>query len=386
MNIHEYQAKELLKDYGIPVPAGIAALSSAAALEAVEQLDQDVTVIKAQIHAGGRGKAGGVKIVKDKNTAADAIDALFGTTLVTPQTGSAGKRVNRLLIENGVEIEKEFYLSITIDRAKSQIVLIGSASGGMNIEEIAHFQPEKITREVVDPLIALPMFQARRLAFNMGIPAPLIQQATKLILQLYKLFVEKDCTIAEINPLVVTKAHTLLALDAKLTFDDNALYRHPELASLKDESEEDVREKEAAGYGLSYIALDGNIGCLVNGAGLAMATMDLLKYHGGSPANFLDVGGDATTDKVTEAFKIIMRDQRVKGIFVNIFGGIMKCDVIAKGIVKAANVTKMQLPLVVRLEGTNAEAGRRILANAALKVAAAESLDGGAQKIVSLVR
>ncbi|WLV25747.1 ADP-forming succinate--CoA ligase subunit beta [Aciduricibacillus chroicocephali] len=386
MNIHEYQAKEILKSKGIPVPIGFPAMTKEEADNAIDGMDAQVIVVKAQIHAGGRGKAGGVKICHTKEDAKAAAAELLDRELITKQTGPVGKVVRRLLIEEGCEIEREFYLSVAMDRSQSKIVLIGSAAGGMNIEEIAKKEPEKICRETVDPAFGLSDFQARRLAFAMGLPAALARSGASFITKLYKLFVDHDCTIAEINPLIVTKGNELVALDAKLSFDDNALYRHPELNELKDETEENQREKEAAEHELSYIALDGNIGCMVNGAGLAMATMDIIRHHGGTPANFLDVGGDATVEKVTEAFKIILKDRNVKGIFVNIFGGIMKCDIIASGIVEAARATNLQLPLVVRLEGTNSVEGKRILSESDLTIIPADSLGGGAGKIVSLVR
>jgi len=385
MNIHEYQAKEILKTKGIPVPIGFPALSIEEAVSTIDRMESDVLAVKAQIHAGGRGKAGGVKIAMSKEEAIQAAEDILGSTLITKQTGPEGKCVNRLLIEAGCNIESEFYLSVVLDRSSSKIVLIGSAAGGMNIEEIAEKEPEKICRETVDPSIGLAEFQARRLAYGMGLPSALARSGAAFIMKIYELFIEKDCTTVEINPLVLTKEKELIALDAKLSFDDNALYRHPGLLKLKDETEEDIRELEASKHDISYIALNGNIGCMVNGAGLAMATLDIIKHHGGTPANFLDVGGDATVEKVTQAFKIIMEDKEVKGIFVNIFGGIMKCDIIASGIVKAAKVTGMQLPLVVRLEGTNADSGKKILAESGLLITPADSLDEGAEKIVSFV-
>ncbi|MFC7392535.1 ADP-forming succinate--CoA ligase subunit beta [Scopulibacillus cellulosilyticus] len=386
MNIHEYQGKELLRSYGVAVPNGQVAFTPEEAVEAAKNLNSDVKVVKAQIHAGGRGKAGGVKLAKSLDEVRTYAEELLGKTLVTHQTGPEGKEIKRLLIEEGSDIKKEFYVGLVLDRATSRIVLMGSEEGGTEIEEVAAKTPEKIFKETIDPAIGLMPFQARRLAFNINIPKELINKAAKFMTGLYQVFVEKDCSVAEINPLVTTGDGQVMALDAKLNFDDNALYRHKDIMELRDLSEEDEKEIEASKYDLSYIALDGNIGCMVNGAGLAMSTMDIIKHYGGDPANFLDVGGGATTEKVTEAFKIILSDKNVKGIFVNIFGGIMKCDVIANGVVEASKQVGLNLPLVVRLEGTNVELGKQILEDSGLNITAAESMADGAEKIVSLVK
>lgn len=385
MNIHEYQAKQILREYGVAVSNGKVAFTVDEAVEAAKSLKTDVYVVKAQIHAGGRGKAGGVKIAKSLDEVRTYAQELLGKKLVTHQTGPEGKEVKRLLIEEGVDIKKEYYIGYVIDRSTGRVVLMGSEEGGMEIETVAAENPEKIFKEVIDPAIGLQPFQARRLAFNINIPTELVNKAVKFMLGLYQVFVDKDCSIAEINPLVVTGDGEVLALDAKLNFDSNALYRHKDIQALRDLDEEDPKEIEASKHGLSYIALDGNIGCMVNGAGLAMATMDIIKYYNGEPANFLDVGGGATTEKVTEAFKLILSDPKVKGIFVNIFGGIMRCDVIAQGIVEATKQVGLNIPLVVRLEGTNVEEGKRILNESGLNIIAAESMADGAQKIVSLV-
>ncbi|MCM3739061.1 ADP-forming succinate--CoA ligase subunit beta [Oceanobacillus luteolus] len=386
MNIHEYQAKELLRDFGVKVPRGHVAYSVDEAVEAAEKLGTDVTVVKAQIHAGGRGKAGGVKVAKGLDEVRTYADEILGKVLVTHQTGPEGKEVKRLLIEEGCDIKKEYYIGVVLDRATSRVVLMGSEEGGTEIEEVAAATPEKIFKEVVDPVVGLAPYQARRLAFNMNIPHELINKAVGFMTSLYEAFVAKDCSIAEINPLVTTGDGEVLALDAKLNFDDNALYRHPDIVELRDLDEEDEKEIEASKHDLSYVSLDGNIGCMVNGAGLAMSTMDIIKYYGGDPANFLDVGGGATAEKVTEAFKIILSDPNVKGIFVNIFGGIMKCDVIAEGVVAATKEVGLQIPLVVRLEGTNVDLGKKILNESGLDITPANSMADGAQKIVSLVK
>lgn len=385
MNIHEYQGKEILKQYGVSVPEGRVAFTAEEAVEAAKELGTDVVVVKAQIHAGGRGKAGGVKIAKNLNEVYTYAKELLGKTLVTHQTGPEGKEVKRLLIEAGCDIKKEYYVGLVLDRSTSRVVLMASSEGGMDIEEVAAKTPEKIFKETIDPLIGLAPFQARRIAFNIGIPNELVNQAVKFFIGLYNVFVEKDCSIAEINPLVVTGDGKILALDAKLNFDSNALYRHPDILEYRDLDEEDPKEIEASKYDLSYISLDGNIGCMVNGAGLAMSTMDIIKYYGGEPANFLDVGGGATTEKVMEAFKIILSDPKVKGIFVNIFGGIMRCDTIATGVVEAAKQVELKVPLVVRLEGTNVELGKKILEESGIEIIAANSMADGAKKIVELV-
>ncbi|MCZ8535628.1 ADP-forming succinate--CoA ligase subunit beta [Paenisporosarcina quisquiliarum] len=385
MNIHEYQGKQLLRQYGVAVSNGLVAFSPEEAVKAAKELGTEVVVVKAQIHAGGRGKAGGVKIAKNLDEVRTYAKELLGKVLVTHQTGPEGKEIKRLLVEEGCDIKKEYYLGLVLDRATSRVTLMGSEEGGMDIEEVAEATPEKIFKEVIDPVVGLTGFQARRMAFNMNIPANLVNKAVKFMLGLYQVFVEKDAAIVEINPLVVTGGGDVMALDAKFNFDANALYRHKDILELRDFDEEDAKEIEASKYDLSYISLDGNIGCMVNGAGLAMATMDTISYYGGSPANFLDVGGGATAEKVTEAFKIILSDKNVKGIFVNIFGGIMKCDVIAEGVITAAKEVGLQVPLVVRLEGTNVELGKKLLNESGLNIIAAGSMADGAQKIVELV-
>lgn len=385
MNIHEYQGKEILRQYGVSVPNGRVAFTVEEAVEAAKDLGTEVVVVKAQIHAGGRGKAGGVKVAKNLEEARTYAEEILGKTLVTHQTGPAGKEVKRLLIEEGCDITKEYYIGLVLDRATNSVVLMASEEGGTEIEEVAENTPEKIFKEVIDPIVGLTGFQARRIAFNINIPAPLINKASKLMINLYTAFVDKDCSIAEINPLVVTGDGNVMALDAKLNFDDNAIYRHKDISEYRDLDEEDAKEIEASKHGLSYISLDGNIGCMVNGAGLAMATMDIIKHYMGDPANFLDVGGGATEEKVKEAFKIILSDDKVKGIFVNIFGGIMKCDIIATGVVAAVKELGLDVPLVVRLEGTNVDLGKKILKESGLNITAAESMADGAQKIVSLV-
>ncbi|ANC09261.1 MULTISPECIES: ADP-forming succinate--CoA ligase subunit beta [Bacillus cereus group] len=385
MNIHEYQGKAVLRSYGVSVPNGKVAFTVEEAVEAAKELGTDVCVVKAQIHAGGRGKAGGVKVAKNLDEVRTYAESILGTTLVTHQTGPEGKEVKRLLIEEGCDIKKEYYVGLVLDRATSQVVLMASEEGGTEIEEVAEKTPEKIFKEYIDPAVGLQGFQARRIAFNINIPKELVGQAVKFMMGLYRAFIEKDCSIAEINPLVTTGEGKVMALDAKLNFDSNALYRHQDILELRDLDEEDAKEIEASKYDLNYIPLDGNIGCMVNGAGLAMATMDIIKHYHGDPANFLDVGGGATAEKVTEAFKIILSDKNVKGIFVNIFGGIMKCDVIAEGVIEATKQVGLELPLVVRLEGTNVELGKKILNESGLNIVAAESMADGAQKIVSLV-
>lgn len=386
MNIHEYQGKEILRQYGVKVPNGKVAFSPDEAVQVAKELDTDVWVVKAQIHAGGRGKAGGVKVAKSLEEVRTYAQELLGKILVTHQTGPEGKEVKRLYIEEGSNIKKEYYVSLVVDRSTSRVTLMGSEEGGMDIEEVAAKTPEKIFYEVIDPVTGLQPFQARRMAFNMNIPSKLVNKATKLFLGLYEAFVDKDASIVEINPLVVTgDDEEVVALDAKFNFDSNALYRHADIVELRDFDEEDPKEIEASKYDLNYISLDGNIGCMVNGAGLAMSTMDTISYYGGKPANFLDVGGGATEEKVTEAFKIILSDPNVKGIFVNIFGGIMKCDVIAHGVVNAAQQIGLNVPLVVRLEGTNVDLGKKILNESGLNIVAADSMADGAQKIVNLV-
>lgn len=385
MNIHEYQGKQLLKRYGVAVPQGYVAFTADQAVEAAKKLQTDIKVVKAQIHAGGRGKAGGVKIARSEEEVRKFADELLGKILVTHQTGPAGKEVRRLLIEEGSDIEKEYYLGIVLDRSTSRVAVIASSEGGMEIEQVAAETPDKIYRESVDPSVGLTPFQARRLAFHIGIPKNLVNKAVKFMLGLYQVFVEKDCSIAEINPLVITRGGDVLALDAKLNFDDNGLYRNKDILDFRDLDEEDKKEIEASKYGLNYIALEGNIGCMVNGAGLAMATMDIIKVFHGDPANFLDVGGGASKEKVEAAFRLIMSDQHVKGILVNIFGGIMKCDVIAEGIVAATEKIGLTVPLVVRLEGTNVDLGKEILHKSGLNITPAQTMADAAEKIVSLV-
>ena len=385
MNIHEYQGKQLLRQYGVAVSNGIVAFSPDEAVKAAKELGSSVIVVKAQIHAGGRGKAGGVKIAKNLDEVREYAKELLGKVLVTHQTGPEGKEIKRLLIEEGSDIKKEYYVGLVLDRSTSRVTLMGSEEGGMDIEEVAANSPEKLFYEEIDPVVGLTGFQARRMAFNMNIPAKLVNKAAKFMLGLYQVYKEKDASIVEINPLVVTAGDDVLALDAKFNFDGNALYRHKDILEMRDYDEEDPKEIEASKYDLSYISLDGNIGCMVNGAGLAMATMDTISYYGGSPANFLDVGGGATAEKVTEAFKIILSDKNVKGIFVNIFGGIMKCDIIAEGVIIAAKELGLEVPLVVRLEGTNVELGKKLLNESGLNIVAADSMADGAQKIVNLV-
>jgi len=385
MNIHEYQGKEVLRQYGVAVPNGKVAFTVEEAVEAAKELGTQVCVVKAQIHAGGRGKAGGVKVAKNLDEVRTYAEEILGKTLVTHQTGPEGKEVKRLLIEEGCDIKKEYYVGLVLDRATSRVVLMASEEGGTEIEEVAANTPEKIFKEEIDPVVGLTGFQARRIAFNINIPKELVNKAVKFMMGLYNAYIEKDCSIAEINPLVVTGDGNVMALDAKLNFDSNALYRRKDILEFRDLEEEDPKEIEASKYDLSYVALDGNIGCMVNGAGLAMSTMDIIKHYGGDPANFLDVGGGATAEKVTEAFKIILSDKNVKGIFVNIFGGIMKCDVIATGVVEAAKQVGLSVPLVVRLEGTNVDLGKKILAESDVEIIAADSMADGAQKIVSLV-
>ncbi|HSP22258.1 MAG TPA: ADP-forming succinate--CoA ligase subunit beta [Planococcus sp. (in: firmicutes)] len=385
MNIHEYQGKQILKQYGVAVPEGYVAFSPEEAVKAAKELGTEVVVVKAQIHAGGRGKAGGVKLAKNLDEVRAFAKELLGKVLVTHQTGPEGKEVKRLYIEAGSSIEKEYYLGLVLDRETSRVTLMGSEEGGVDIEEVAANNPERLFYEEIDPVVGLTGFQARRMAYNMNIPTKLVNKAAKLMLGLYQAYVDKDAAIVEINPLVVTGDGQVVALDAKFNFDANALYRHQDIMEMRDYDEEDPKEIEASKYDLSYISLDGNIGCMVNGAGLAMATMDTINYYGGTPANFLDVGGGATAEKVTEAFKIILSDKNVKGIFVNIFGGIMKCDIIAEGVIQAAKEVSLSVPLVVRLEGTNVELGKKLLNESGLDIVAAGTMAEGAKKIVELV-
>ncbi|MGA9826394.1 MAG: ADP-forming succinate--CoA ligase subunit beta [Methylocystis sp.] len=396
MNIHEYQAKAILREFGAPIAVGVPVLKAEDAAEAAKTLPGPVYVVKAQIHAGGRGKGtfkeaaagekGGVRIAKSIEEAETFAKQMLGNTLVTVQTGATGKQVNRLYIEDGAAIDKEFYLSILIDRATSRVSFVVSTEGGMDIETVAHDTPEKIVTFSVDPATGIMPHHGRHVADALGLKGDLVKQAGKLTEQLYTAFIAKDMEMLEINPLIVTKDGKLRCLDAKVSFDDNALYRHPEIVELRDKTEEDEKEIEASKHDLAYIALDGNIGCMVNGAGLAMATMDIIKLYGEFPANFLDVGGGATTEKVTAAFKIITADPKVKGILVNIFGGIMKCDVIAEGVIAAVKEVGLEVPLVVRLEGTNVELGKSIIESSGLNVIAADDLDDAAQKIVAAVK
>ncbi len=386
MNIHEYQAKDLLTRYGVPVPQGKSVGSLDEAKEWGEALATPVMVVKAQIHAGGRGKAGGVKVVKGPTEMLKAARELLGKTLVTHQTGPSGREVHRLLIEEGAQIQRELYLSILMDRAAARPVIVASGSGGMEIEELAAQSPDKILKVHIDPRVGCQAFYGRRIAFQMGLPKPLIGPFTKLLAQLYQFFMEKDALMVEINPLIMTGDERLVALDAKVVFDDNALFRHEDIMELRDLNEEEPLEIEASQHNLNYVKLDGSIGCMVNGAGLAMATMDIIKLAGEEPANFLDVGGTATKETVKHGFKILLSDPHVKGIFVNIFGGIVRCERIAGGIIDAAQETQVGVPLVVRLEGTNAEEGRKMLQGSSLKLEVAKDLWEGAQKIVSLIQ
>src|ERR1700694_855836 len=386
MNIHEYQAKAVLREFGVAVPRGHAAFSVDEALKAAADLGTPVLVVKAQIHAGGRGKAGGVKGVKSKEDVRREAQRLLGSVLVTHQTGPHGKQVNRLYIEEGSAIARELYLSALVDRESSRIAFVVSTEGGMDIEQVAHQSPDKIMTFSVDPATGIMPHHGRLVAKVLGLSGDLARQAGDLVAKLYAAFSAKDMSLLEINPLVVTKSNQLVCLDAKMGFDDNALYRHPDIMALRDLTEEDEKEIEASKYDLNYVALDGTIGCMVNGAGLAMATMDIIKLYGESPANFLDVGGSASKEKVTAAFKIITSDHNVKGILVNIFGGIMRCDVIAEGVVAAVKETGLRVPLVVRLEGTNVDLGKKIIATSNLNVVSADDLDDAAQKIVKAVR
>jgi succinyl-CoA synthetase beta subunit len=386
MNIHEYQAKAVLREYGVPVPRGNPAFSVDEAVKAANELGGPVWVVKAQIHAGGRGKAGGVKVVKSVDDVKKEAARLLGSTLVTHQTGPHGKQVNRLYIEEGSPIDKEFYLSMLIDRETSRVAIVVSTEGGMNIEEVAHDTPDKIVTISVDPVTGVCPHHVRTVAQALQLDADLAKQLGPLLSNIYKAFIDTDMSLLEINPLVVTKDKKLICLDAKTDFDNNALFLHPKIAALRDETEEDAKEIEASKFDLNYIALDGSIGCMVNGAGLAMATMDIIKLYGMAPANFLDVGGSATKDKVAAAFKIITSDHNVKGILVNIFGGIMKCDVIAEGVVAAVKEVGLRVPLVVRLEGTNVDLGKDIIAKSNLNVTSADDLDDAAQKIVKAVK
>ncbi|ODT62636.1 MAG: succinate--CoA ligase subunit beta [Phenylobacterium sp. SCN 69-14] len=396
MNIHEHQAKSVLSEFGVAVPRGYAAFSVDEAVKAAQDLGGPVFVVKSQIHAGGRGKGrfeglgpdakGGVRVVKSVDEVKANAEEMLGRVLVTHQTGPKGKQVNRLYIEEGAAIAKEFYLSLLVDRETSWVSVVASTEGGMDIEEVAHSTPDKIVTFSIDPATGVFPHHARKLAGALGLTGGLAKEAATLLTQLYTAFLAKDMSMLEINPLIVTGDDHLRVLDAKVSFDSNALFRHPDIVALRDESEEDAKEIEASKYDLSYIALDGEIGCMVNGAGLAMATMDIIKLYGAEPANFLDVGGGASKEKVTAAFKIITADPNVKGILVNIFGGIMRCDIIAEGVVEAVKEVGLQVPLVVRLEGTNVELGKKIIAESGLNVVSADDLSDGAEKIVKAVR
>ncbi|TVR79856.1 MAG: ADP-forming succinate--CoA ligase subunit beta [Rhodospirillales bacterium] len=386
MNIHEYQAKQLLAQFGVAVPKGNVVYTAPEAEQVAKDLGGPVWVVKAQIHAGGRGKGGGVKVVKSVQDVIATAKNMLGMTLVTHQTGPAGKEVKRVYVEEGCDIKRELYMSILIDRATSRITIMASTEGGMDIETVAANTPEKILKVGIDPAVGIRPFHARKIAFGLGLEGKQVGSCVKFVLAMYKAFTSLDASLVEINPLVVTGAGDVIALDAKMNFDDNSLFRHKDVEELRDESEEDPAELEAARHDLNYIRLDGNIGCMVNGAGLAMATMDIIKLHGGDPANFLDVGGGATKDRVTEAFKIILRDPNVEGILVNIFGGIMRCDVIAEGVVAAAREVSLNVPLVVRLEGTNVEIGKRILNESGLPIVSADDLADAAEKVVTAVK
>src|SRR3989304_3548954 len=390
MNIHEYQAKELLGRYGVKGPRGKIAFTPREAEEIAKEFLADgknsTCVVKAQVHAGGRGKAGGVKFAKTREEARANAEALLGKVLVTHQTGPRGKEVKKVLVEEGCQIAKEYYLGGVVDRAHQRVCMIASSEGGVEIEEVASKNPGKILKEYVDPAVGLQAFSARNLSFGLSLAKTLVNKAVKFMLGLYNAFVSLDCSMAEINPLAVTKDGEVLALDAKISFDDNGLFRHKDIEGMRDLDEEDPREVEASRYNLNYVSLDGNIGCMVNGAGLAMATMDIIKLYGGAPANFLDVGGGATKDRGAGAFKIILSDPNVEGILVNIFGGIMRCDVIAEGVVQAARQVSLGVPLVVRLEGTNVELGKKILAQSGLPIISADNLAQAAEKIVAAVK
>ena len=385
MNIHEYQAKAILRKFGVPVPDGHVCYNSAGAREWAKRLGDGPWVVKAQIHAGGRGKGGGVKLAHTDNEVRMIAREMLGMTLLTHQTGPDGKLVTRVLVENGCNIANELYVSLVVDRGTSKVTVMASTEGGLDIEEVAAKTPEKIFVEAIDPLVGLTAFQCRKIAFSLGLGGKLINKAVSVLQGLYETFIGCDCSLLEINPLVVTAEGDLVALDAKFGFDDNAIFRHHKIGDMRDYDEEDPNEIEASQHELSYVSLSGNIGCLVNGAGLAMATMDIIKHYSGDPANFLDVGGGATIERVTEAFKIILSDSKVKGILVNIFGGIMKCDIIATGVVEAAKQVSLKVPLVVRLEGTNVERGKEILAESGLNIVAADGMADAAQKIVQAV-
>ena len=384
MKIHEFQAKSILATYGVPVPLGEVVETAADAAQVATKLGGGVSVVKAQIHAGGRGKGGGVKIARSSDEVEQFAKQLIGMTLVTHQTGPEGRKVGRVLVEEGLEIERELYLSILIDRASASPVIIASAAGGMDIEEVAAREPEKILREHINPGTGIVAFQGRKLAFGMGLSAGPANKLVKLLDAIYRAFIETDASMIEINPLILTKGGDLLALDAKVTFDDNALYRHPDLRELRDIGEEDPLEVEASTFSLNYIRLDGNIGCMVNGAGLAMATMDIIKLAGGEPANFLDVGGGANAEQIKNAFRILMADKNVKAVLINIFGGILRCDVLAQGVIAAVTELGVRVPIVVRMEGTNVEEGKRMLRESTLSFTTADSMGEAAEKVVAL--
>jgi succinyl-CoA synthetase beta subunit len=387
MNIHEYQAKDLLREFGLAIPRGRLCYTPTEAEWTSRSFGKDAwSVVKAQIHAGGRGKGGGVKLAKSPEEASSIASKIIGMQLVTPQTGPQGKKVHKVLVTEAADIEKEFYLSLIVNRETNMIGIVASAEGGMDIEEVAEKHPEKIINADIDPIVGLQEYTVRKVAISLGLNADLTKQFENTLKGLYSCFMKYDCSMIEINPLAITKLGKMVILDCKMSFDENALFRHPKIQDLRDYEEEEARELESSKYGLSYVSLDGNIGCLVNGAGLAMGTMDIIKQYGGEPANFLDVGGGASQETVTQAFRIILRDQAVKGIFVNIFGGIMKCDVIANGIVAATKELGVKVPLVVRLEGTNVELGKNILAQSGLNIIAANSMADGAQKIVKAVK
>ena len=383
MKIHEYQGKELLKKYGVPVPRGIVARSPEEAFNAAKELGTDVVVVKAQIHAGGRGKGGGVKLAKSPEEARDVASQILGMQLVTHQTGPEGREVRVLLIEEGLPIDKEFYLGIVLDRTTSRPVFMASAAGGMDIEEVAAKTPEQIFKETIDPAVGFRSFQARKLAFALGLPADLVNQAAKFMQSLYTAYEQMDASLLEINPFLLTKDKRLIALDAKVNFDDNALYRHKDFLDLRDLNEEEPLEIEASKFDLNYIKLDGNIACMVNGAGLAMATMDIIKLAGGEPANFLDVGGGASQERVEAAFKILLADENVRAVLINIFGGIVRCDMVARGVVGAAQNLGISVPVVVRLEGTNVEEGQRVIRDSGLNFTVASGMKDAAEKVVA---
>ena len=384
MKIHEYQAKTILARYGVTTPRGEVAFTKEEAREAAQRLKSNIVVVKAQIHAGGRGKAGGVKLARSADEAADIASHILGMKLVTPQTGPGGRIVKRLLIEEGLDIKRELYLGLLVDRGAGRAVFMASAAGGMEIEEVAKNNPEAILRETIHPAVGLQPFQARKIAFGLDLPLEVINNATPFLQALYRAFIDTDASLLEINPCVLTGEGKLVALDAKMTLDDNGLFRHKDLRELRDLDEEDPLEVEASKHGLNYIKLDGNVACMVNGAGLAMATMDIIKYSGGSPANFLDVGGGASADQVKNAFRILMTDPGVKAVFINIFGGILRCDVLATGVVAAAKDLQLKVPVVVRMEGTNVELGQQILRESGLNFTIANGMKDGAQKAVAL--